>query len=57
LFWNCWNSATRMWYTGWDSSSWSMIWSIHLISMLIQFISLNFVILFRIFRSLMEWAT
>jgi hypothetical protein len=35
LFWNCWNSATRMWYTGWDSGSWSVIWSIHLISMLV----------------------
>jgi len=57
LIWMSWNSATRCWYTGRDCGCWSMIWNIHLISMLVQFVSLNFVMLFRIFRSLMEWPT
>ena len=57
LFWNCWDTAARCGNTSWDSSSWSMIWNVHLISVLVQFIGLNFVMLFRIFRSLMEWPT
>ena len=57
LFWNCWDTATWCGNASWDSGSWSMIWNVHLISVLVQFIGLNSVMLFRIFRSLMKWPT
>lgn len=57
LLWMSRNSTSRSRYTGRDSRCRPMIWNIHLVSMLVQFIRLNFILLFRIFRSLMKWPT
>ena len=51
------NSTSRSRYAGGYSRCWSVIWNIHLISMLVQFICLNSILLFGIFRNLMEWPT
>ena len=52
-----WNTAARSRDASGDSGRRSVIWNIHLVSMLIQFIWLKFVMLFRIFRSLMKRPT